>query len=375
MRRAALISSPELWAHGHGESHPLRPERLRMTYELLEGYGAFDGPSSCIHAPSLATEAELALWHTPEYILAVQALSRGEVDFSPRRYNFGPGDNPVFAGMYESEALKVGASLLAARMVLERQVDVAFSFAGGLHHAMAGHASGFCVFNDAAIAIRWLADRGQRVLYVDIDAHHGDGVQAAFDETAQVMTISLHESGEVLFPGTGFPSETGKGPGEGYSANVPLLPYTSDEIYWWAFERTFLPLAADMQPDILVTQLGVDAHYQDPLAHLNLTTQGYTSLIRAFRAMELPWVALGGGGYNVHTVARAWTLAYGIMADRSLPDEIPHRYARAYGDKWLHDRGQPSLSRQDAASAQRYAERQVAALQRSLGHEHFEHNP
>lgn len=366
MRQAALICSEEMWAHGHGSSHPLRPERLRMAWELLQAYRAFDGVRSRLFTPTAATAEELALWHTADYIDAVRRLSAGDPSVPAYRYNFGPGDNPVFTSMYESEALKAGASLLAARLAIEHVVDVAFSFSGGLHHAMADHASGFCVFNDAAIAIRWLTSRGLRVAYVDIDAHHGDGVQAAFYDTDQVMTISLHESGHYLFPGTGFIHELGTGHGRGYSINIPLLPYTGDEVYLWAFQEIVPALVADFAPDVLVTQLGIDTHYQDPLAHLQLTTGGYIHVVRSFREMELPWVALGGGGYNVHTVARAWTLAYGVMSDQRFAEQIPQGYAQVYGDRWLDDRQQPDVSARDLARTRQHAEQQVNELRRAL---------
>jgi acetoin utilization protein AcuC len=371
MASAALICSEALWAHGHGGMHPLRPERLRMTYELLQAYRAFDGADSRLVVPSPASDEDLGLWHSAEYVDAVRRLDRGDKDIRPRRYNFGPGDNPIFPAMYESETLKVGASLLAARLVIEGQVDVAFSFSGGLHHAMVGHASGFCVFNDAAIAVRWLVNQGQRVAYVDIDAHHGDGVQAAFYDTDRVLTISLHESGNYLFPGTGFVHECGKGAGKGYSANLPLLPYADDEVYLWAFDQVVPPLIADFCPDVLVTQLGIDTHYQDPLAHLNLTTHGFCSLIRAFQDLGVPWVALGGGGYNIHTVARAWTLAYGIMSGQTFADAIPGSYMRTHGDRWLSDHDGPQVSPQDIALAREDAQRQVALLRRTLGPTRF----
>ncbi|MBN1642913.1 MAG: acetoin utilization protein AcuC [Anaerolineae bacterium] len=366
MRRTTLISSPALWAHGHGASHPLRPERLRMTYELLQAVGAFDGAESEVRAPVPATDDELALWHSPTYIDAVRRLGAGDRDVLAWRYNFGPGDNPVFPGMYESEALKAGASLMAARLVAEGEVDVAFSYSGGLHHAMPGRASGFCVFNDAAIAIQWLAARGLRVLYVDIDAHHGDGVQAAFYDSDRVMTISLHESGEYLFPGTGFVDETGSEDGRGYSVNVPLLPYTGDEVYLWAFMQVVPPLAAQMAPDVLVTQLGADAHFGDPLAHLALTTDAYTHMLETFAGLGLPWVALGGGGYNVHTVARVWTLAYGYMRGEPFDDPIPSSYAAQYGDPWLHDHEGPQIGARETERARGYAARQVASLRQAL---------
>jgi acetoin utilization protein AcuC len=371
MRKAALICSEELWAHGHGEAHPMRPERLRMTSELIQAYRAIDGTGSRMLPPSPATDQDLTLWHTEEYVRAVRRLSAGDRGVHPRAYNLGSGDNPVFPGMYETEALKTGASLLAAHLVVGNTVDVAFGFSGGLHHAMSGYASGFCIFNDAAIVIRWLGDQGLRVAYVDVDAHHGDGVQAAFYDSDQVLTISLHESGHYLFPGTGFVQELGTGAGMGYSVNVPLMPYTGDDIYLWAFDQVVPPLVSGFAPDVLVTQLGIDTHFRDPLTHLLLTSVGYEQIIRSFRAMDLPWVALGGGGYHIHTVARGWTLAYGIMSDQELGDAIPASYADRYGDHWLHDREGPQISDRDAATARQYAERQVGELRRALGPARF----
>ncbi len=337
-----------------------------MTWELLQVYGVADSSCSRVVAPSPAGDEELALWHTAEYIDAVRRLSRGDRHILPGRYRFGIIDNPVFARMFESESLKAGASLLATRLVWERQADVAFNFSGGMHHAMAGYASGFCVFNDAAIAVRWLADRGQRVVYVDIDAHHGDGVQAAFDHTDQVMTISLHESGEFLFPGSGFVREIGRGAGCGYSINVPLMPGTSDEVYLWVFERVVLPRIADFAPDVLVTQLGIDAHWDDPLAHLRLTGAAFEYMLRAFRALSLPWVALGGGGYNVQTVARLWSMAYGIMSDQPLADCPPACWNGRYGIERLSDLRRPPLSPAELTATREYAEKQVAELEKLL---------
>ena len=367
MRQAAFICSEELWAHSHGDAHPLKAERLRMTNELLTAYGAFGQATSRQITPVPATAEELALWHTPDYIDAVRRLSNGDKRISPWQYHLGPGDNPVFPGMYETEALKAGSTLLAARLVLSKEANVAFSFAGGLHHAMAGYASGFCVFNDPAIAIQWLVDQGQRVVYVDIDAHHGDGVQAAFYGNEHVMTISLHESGRYLFPGTGFVDEIGSGASRGMSVNLPLLPYTGDEVYQWAFEQIVPPLIERFAPNVLCTQLGVDTHYLDPLAHLQLTTAAFGAVVRSFRAMDLPWVAMGGGGYNVNTVARAWTLAYGIMSDQAFADAIPDAYACEYDDRWLGDHEQPDIPPQALDATRRHAEQQVAALRSRLG--------
>lgn len=367
MRKAAMICSDQLWMHGHGLDHPLRPERLRLTYELLQAYGAFDGSRSRLLPPRLATDEELAFWHTPEYIEAVKRLSAGDRNVDLWKYRFGSRDNPVFEGMYESEALKAGSSLLAAELIASKEVDVAFSFSGGLHHAMPAHAWGFCVFNDAAIAIRWLVNQGLRVAYVDIDAHHSDGVQAAFYDTDQVVTISLHESGDFLFPGTGFVEELGRGAGHGYSLNMPLLPGTGDQVYLWVFSQVVLPQIAHFKPDVLATQLGVDAHFSDPLAHLRLTSAAYETMLRAFRDSGLPWLAMGGGGYNVGTVARLWTMAYGIMSDQVFADEIPEPFASQHGLDRLGDRPGPQISRQELALTREYAQEQVAELTKLLG--------
>ncbi len=362
MRRAVFLSAPALWQHGHGTNHPLKPERLMRTFELLEGYGAFDAPYVRVVSPRLATEDELALFHTRKYIDVVQALSAGDTRLPAWRYRFGPGDNPVFDGMYETESLKVGSALLGATLLLNGECDVAFSFSGGLHHAGPDFAWGFCVFNDAAVAIHWLLRQGLRVAYVDIDVHHGDGVQAAFYDTDRVLTISLHQDGRTLFPGTGFVDETGTGEGKGYSVNVPLPPYTEDEAYLWTFHQIVPPLLERFQPDIVVTQLGVDTHYKDPLAKLMLTTSGHAALFEALEALAPRWLALGGGGYDLGVVPRAWTLAFGIMSGQSLPDELPEDYRAKYGGQWLRDHEHPSLDESTRQRVPRSVEATVAKV-------------
>ncbi len=350
LRRAVLLSTPALWEYGHGKSHPLKPERLKRTFELLQEYGALTAPNVQVVVPSPASADELALAHSPTYIEVVRILSEGGAwtetreYISPMRYGFGSGDNPIFPHMYETESLKAGSSLTGARLLVNGQCDVAFSYGGGLHHAMASMASGFCVFNDAAIAIRWMVNQGLRVAYVDVDVHHGDGVEAAFYDTNRVLTISLHQDGRTLFPGTGFVTDTGFGKGEGYAVNVPLPPDTDDEIYLWAFHEIVPPLIARFAPDVLVSQLGVDTHYQDPLAHLALTTAGQTALYEAFEALAPRWLALGGGGYNLDVVPRSWTLAFGVMAGLTFPDELPEGYRARYGGRWLRDHEKPPLS-------------------------------
>ena len=343
MAGTAFLCTPALWLSGHGLTHPLRPERLRRTYELLEGYNAFEKRDSLLVEPRPATVEELCIFHTAKYVEVVQRLSAGDEIPDDRHYGFGSGDNPIFPHMWETESLKVGAAIVAAEMLLSGDVSTAFSFAGGLHHADPERASGFCVFNDAAVVIHYLLRQGLRVTYIDIDAHHGDGVQRAFYETDQVLTISLHESGHYLFPGTGFVDEQGAGVGEGFCVNVPLPPHTTDELYLSAFEKIVIPMVECYHPDIIVTQLGVDTHYLDPLTHLCLTTRGYGAVIARMKGLIPLWLALGGGGYDISVVPRAWTLAYGIMSGQEFPDKLPPVYVEKYGPGTLRDQRGPEL--------------------------------
>lgn len=354
MREAIFLSSAEVWRRGHGLNHPLKPERLQRTHELLAEYGALLLPNVRVVPPRLASEPELALFHEVEYIAAVRALSQEKATLAGNRaggrYGFGPGDNPVFPGMYDSERLKVGSALQGAELLVDGAADVVFSYSGGLHHGGSNRASGFCVFNDAAVAIHWLLAQELRVAYVDIDVHHGDGVQKAFYNSDQVLTISLHQDGQTLFPGTGFVSELGAAAGAGYSVNVPLPPLINDESYLWAFEQIVPPLLSRFAADIVVTQLGVDTHFLDPLANLQLTTVGHVALFRILADLAPRWLALGGGGYDISVVPRSWSLAFGIMAGVELPDELPIAYRSRYGGAYLRDqetiRLEPAMSRQ-----------------------------
>jgi acetoin utilization protein AcuC len=310
--------------HVLSDNHPMRPIRLQYTYALLRGYGAFEDPRGIVVKPRAATLEELATFHEEFYLEIVSKLSAGEQVAGAELFGFSErGDNPIYAGMYEAALLSTGASVRGAELVADGTVSVAFAPAGGLHHAAADHASGFCIFNDPVIAINALRKRGKRVVYIDIDAHHGDGVQAAFYGDNDVMTISLHESGRWLFPGTGDVDEIGTGDGIGYSVNVPLFPYTPDDVYLEAFDAVVPPLVEAFAPDVIATQLGVDTYVHDPLTHLALTTHGYMAAVQRLGAMGYPWLAFGGGGYDLDAVARCWTLAYGLMLGREWPDELP----------------------------------------------------
>jgi acetoin utilization protein AcuC len=327
----------------YSETHPLKPYRLQLTRDLMQSYGLLDLPHSRVVQTVPAQRTELEWFHTPDYLDALEAADAGVYREDYGAYGLGPGDNPIFPGMYTWSQLCVGGTLQAARLVASGVVDVAFHMAGGLHHGMPDRASGFCYVNDPVLAITELVQQGYRIAYIDIDVHHGDGVQAAFYETDRVLTISLHEAGYYLFPGTGFAQEIGAGNGRGYAVNVPFSPGMDDELYLEGFMAVVPPLVQAYQPDIVFTQLGVDGFHNDPLAHGQLTTAGFMRVLQQLKALAPRWIATGGGGYNLGNVARAWTLAWGMMNDVEVPDELPET-ARpllqqvGYGGKTLRDR-------------------------------------
>ena len=363
MPRAAFVYDDAMSQHVLRADHPMRPIRLRHTYELLEAYGAFDGANSLLVTPSPADESSVGAFHTRDYMAAVRTLSLGLTGAQPQRFGFAQGgDNPTYPGMYEAAMLSAGATLTAARMVADGEVSAAFNISGGLHHAAARQASGFCVFNDPVVAIKYLLGRSLRVAYVDIDAHHGDGVQNAFYDEPRVLTISVHESGQYLFPGTGFAGETGAGEGVGYAVNLPLYPYTDDEIYLDAFESIVPPLVQAFDPDVLLTQLGIDSYHTDPLTHLQITSRGFIAAVARLGGLGYPWLATGGGGYDLGAVARCWTLAYGVMCGAEWPDRIPMAAIERLGRNTLRDGEVPDIPANVRADARALAAESVAAV-------------
>ncbi|MEV4760223.1 acetoin utilization protein AcuC [Micromonospora sp. NPDC049559] len=305
-----VVWDEALLAYDLGE-HPLDPVRVELTIALARQYGILGRPGVRLLAPEPADDEALARVHRPDYLDAVRAAP-DDPFFSG--YGLGTSDNPIFPGMHESSALVAGASLAAAEAVWRGEVRRAVNIAGGLHHAMPGRAAGFCVYNDPAVAIARLLDLGaERVAYVDVDVHHGDGVQEIFYTDPRVLTISLHETPLALFPGTGFSDETG-GPGaEGSAVNVPLPPGTADAGWLRAFHAVVPSVLRAFRPQVLVTQCGADSHRLDPLADLRLSVDGQRASYLALRALadelcEGRWVATGGGGYAlVEVVPRAWT--------------------------------------------------------------------
>jgi acetoin utilization protein AcuC len=297
-----------------------------MAYDLMEAYGLLDLPQMEIRDCRAASDEQLLTFHDPAYLARLKEFSASDVPRADFMFGLGDADCPVFKGLFECAALGAGSTLEAARLVEEERFDIAFNMTGGWHHAHRAKASGFSYLNDAVIAINWLVARGRRVLYLDIDAHHGDGVQEAFYDTDRVMTISLHESGIYFFPGTGFEDEIGTGRGRGYCVNVPLLAHTDDAIYLKAFDEVAYPLVAGFNPDIIVTQIGVDTFRSDPLTNLEITTHSYSEIITKIKRLKIPWVALGGGGYNLMNTARAWTIAWAIMNDVELNPRLPRSF-------------------------------------------------
>ena len=309
--RACVVYDESLTSYNFGPAHPMNPIRVDLTVGLANELGVFKQLPQ-LPAPD-ATEDDLVTVHTPALIEAVMATSR---DPSRANLEFGLGseDNPIFRNMHQASRHVVGASIEAARQVWTGQVDHAANIAGGLHHAMPDRASGFCVYNDVAVAIRWLLDHGaEKVAYVDVDVHHGDGVEQIFYDDPRVLTISLHETGQMLFPGTGFPADAGGPDALGPAVNVALPPGTSDAGWLRAFHAVVPPLLREFAPDVLVTQQGCDSHRDDPLAHLALSVDGQRASYLALHdlAHEVAsgrWVAFGGGGYAVvDVVPRAWS--------------------------------------------------------------------
>jgi acetoin utilization protein AcuC len=333
--RVGLVRCPEARIYDHGPEHPLRPDRVLLTWELIAATGLEGRPGVRTLGCEPAPDDVLGLVHSEAFIDATRSAGHG-VEGAWGRYGYGPGDNPIFDQMHEAGALVAGASVAAAAAVWRGDVEHAFNPAGGLHHAMPSRASGFCVYDDPAIAIAWLLREGaERIAYVDVDVHHGDGVQAIFCDDPRVLTISIHQYlPGWFFPGTGGLEERG-GPGApGSAINIPLPPDVGDEAWLEAF-RAVVPEAVErFGPDALVSQLGCDTHATDPLAQLLLTTRAYRECARelhalAHRAAAGRWIATGGGGYQwARVVPRAWTLAFAEMVDAAdeLPDELPEGY-------------------------------------------------
>jgi acetoin utilization protein AcuC len=329
-------------AYNFGHSHPMAPERMELTAKLAGSLGLLALDHVTVAAPEVATDEELCAVHTPEFVDAVRRVSENPGVPDEAR-GLGTEDDPAFAGMHEASARLAGGSLLAAAAVLDGSAVRAVNFGGGMHHASRDRASGFCIYNDAALAIQRLLDGGvRRVAYVDVDAHHGDGTQSIFWDDPRVLTISLHESGLTLFPGTGFANEIGGPNAQGTAVNVALPAGTADAGWLRAFHAVVPQLIGAFEPEVIVSQHGCDSHRLDPLTHLNISVDGQREAATAIgnlaaRYCENRWISTGGGGYNVVSVVpRSWSHLIAIAAGRPVPlrTPVPEDWRRYVKDKY-----------------------------------------
>jgi acetoin utilization protein AcuC len=324
MKKAVFIYSKELEKYAYPSEHPFNTIRAKRVWETVNSMGLLSGSGISEVAPVPAERMVLKKLHTARYLHALRAASKGRWTAEALEMGIGTEDCPIFKGLYEYTVLATGGTLVAANLILSGEADIAFNPSGGYHHAHAERASGFCYINDVALACMMLTERRKRVLYLDVDVHHGDGVADAFYDRSDVMTLSFHQNPRTLFPGTGFEDEIGAGPGTGYCVNVPLPVGMYDEAYMKAFETIALPLIAGYKPDVFVFELGADALAGDPLAHLQLTNNTYVEIINHLLSFDKPILATGGGGYNVENTVRAWALAWSIFCGADAGDDMRH---------------------------------------------------
>lgn len=317
--RPAFLHSPALEAYAYPEPSPFRTERAAMTRRILETMGLLRPEDEVV--PDPAPRDLIETFHAPRYLDVMIEAARGRMGVEGLEMGLGTEECPVFAGMYEYAALACGATVEGARLILGGSRRIAFNPSGGYHHAGPEYASGFCYVNDVAIACLMLARSVDRVLFLDIDVHHGDGVQNAFYDRRDVCTVSIHETGRTLFPGTGFEDEIGVGVGRGYSINVPLPPGTYDEAYLRAFRAIVPPILAAYDPQAIVLEIGMDALAGDPLAHLNLTNNAYADAVALVLAADKPVLVTGGGGYHPRNTARGWALIWTLLCGETDPSD------------------------------------------------------
>jgi acetoin utilization protein AcuC len=311
--KAAFIYSTELEKYPYPADHPFNISRAKKTRDILNSMGLLSGNDRLEAEPAPAERIVLKKFHTSGYLHALKSASSGSRDTNALNMGIGTPDCPVFKGLYEYAVLATGATLTGTRLILSGNADAAFNPSGGFHHAHPERVSGFCYINDVALACIILAEQKKRVLYIDVDVHHGDGVAYAFYNRSDIMTISFHQNPRTLFPGTGYEDEIGQGRGRGYCINVPLPIGTYDKAYIKAFEEIAIPLITAYKPDVFVFELGADALAGDPLAHLYLTNNVYVEIIHHLLNFERPILMTGGGGYNIENTVRAWALAWTVL--------------------------------------------------------------
>ncbi len=339
--QAAFIYSDAFLNYKFREDHPFNQQRVVLTYELLKASKALD--DNQIIFPRMATDEEIKLIHHPKYVDAVKKASSGQLSKEQgMHYGIGTEDTPMFEGMHEASAQMVGGTLTAVDAVMEGNVKHAVNLGGGLHHGFKGKASGFCIYNDAAIAIQYIRKKYDlKVLYIDTDAHHGDGVQWAFYDDPKVCTFSIHETGRYLFPGTGNVNERGQNEGFGYSFNLPIDAFTEDESFLEVYTSALQEVTDYFKPDVIVSQNGADAHAYDPLTHLCCSMEIFEEIPKlahrlAHEYCDGKWIALGGGGYDIwRVVPRAWAQLWNVanLDGETLQGDLPKEWV----EKWQPD--------------------------------------
>ncbi|MED3822783.1 acetoin utilization protein AcuC [Priestia flexa] len=347
---AVFIYSEDLLTYKFNHHHPFNQLRVKLTYELLLESGMLTDKQ--IVLPRMATDEELALVHDPAYIQAVKDAGLGSLSTTKgESYGLGTEDTPIFHNMHEASAFLVGGTLTAVDQVMTGKANHALNLGGGLHHGFRGKASGFCIYNDSAVAIRYMQEKySARILYVDTDAHHGDGVQWTFYDDPSVCTLSIHETGRYLFPGTGDVNERGHNKGYGYSFNIPVDAYTEDDSWLHAYKTSLEAVAAFFKPDVILTQNGADSHYYDPLTHLCGTTKMYREIPKvaheiAHKYCNGKWIGVGGGGYDIwRVVPRAWSFIWLAMLEKqSITGNLPTTWVQ----KWEREAPIPICTKWD----------------------------
>jgi len=349
-RDAVFIYSNELLSYRFSDNHPFNQMRIKLTLDLLSEIKAIS--KSDIIAPRVATDEELLLNHEPSYVEAVKSAGRFQLTNEvAESFGLGTEDTPIFQNMHHASALSVGGTLSAVDEVMSGRYSHALHLGGGLHHGFRGKASGFCIYNDCSVALKYLQEKyNARVLYIDTDAHHGDGVQWSFYDDENICTVSIHETGRYLFPGTGHVNEWGTGKGYGYSFNIPLDAFTEDESWLECYTTAVKEIAEYFKPDVILTQNGADAHYYDPLTHLSATMSIYREIPKlahelAHKHCNGKWIAVGGGGYDIwRVVPRAWSLLWLEMTNNT---NIERTIPQAWLEKWQPKARVPLISTWD----------------------------
>jgi len=369
--RSVIIYSPRFEEFTIEKNHPFITARSRLFLDLCKRHDLLHLPGTQIMEPAPIDENSVLAFHDNNYYYYLVMASQGVFNPNMLSFGIGTGDNPIARGVLEYSLLAVGASVMGADLLISQpNINLVFSPTGGFHHSGPKYAAGFCYLNDIAIAIKYLLQRGCRILYFDIDAHHGDGVQFAFYDEPRVLTISLHESGRTLFPwNSGFENEPGEGPGTGYNVNVPLAPGTEDEIYREVFQRIVVPLARAYKPDICILAAGVDSMYTDSMSHLSLTNNIYAEVIYEVRQLVPKMLMLGSGGYNARNLARDWTLAWAVLHNAE-PDgdyfgQMGGRAAAAIEGASLRD-AFPFISSTKIAEARAEARRVMTYIEKNV---------